>query len=182
MSAITIDNELVHYEVLGRGRPAILLHGWLGSWRYWVPAMQQLSMNFRAYALDFWGFGDSGKGSGRYGFDQQVKLLGLFIEELGIQKVALIGHGLGASVAVKYALINPDRVPRLMVVSPPLFRMAPTSIPLTMNVPGKQLPAGAPNANPVPDTESPTMVDKPDDLKDLQAEMERMASERWNSA
>jgi pimeloyl-ACP methyl ester carboxylesterase len=144
MSAITIDNELVHYEVLGRGRPVILLHGWLGSWRYWVPAMQQLSMKFRTYALDFWGFGDSGKGTGRYGFDQQVKLLEMFISELGIQKVALIGHGLGAAVATAYALKYPDRVPRLMVVSPPLFRMAPNSIPLTFNAPpAKQLPAGA---------------------------------------
>ena len=61
MSAITIENDLVHYEVLGRGRPVIFIHGWLGSWRYWVPTMQQLSVKYRTYALDLWGFGDSGK-------------------------------------------------------------------------------------------------------------------------
>ncbi|SRR5258706_11925765 len=66
MSAITIENDLVHYEVLGRGRPVIFVHGWLGSWRYWVPTMQQLSMKYRTYALDLWGFGDSGKGNNRY--------------------------------------------------------------------------------------------------------------------
>ncbi len=60
MSAITIENDLVHYEVLGRGRPVILVHGWLGSWRYWVPAMQQLSSKYRTYALDLWGFGGFG--------------------------------------------------------------------------------------------------------------------------
>ena len=183
MSAITIDNELVHYEVLGRGRPVILLHGWLGSWRYWVPAMQQLSMKFRTYALDFWGFGDSGKGTGRYGFEQQVSLLSLFIEELGIQKVALIGHGLGAAVAVNYAQTHPDRVPRVMAISPPLFRMAPTSVPLTANVPDKQLPAGnsqrpagssPAGEQPIADTEMPTMVDKPAKIRNLQTEMERM--------
>jgi CheY-like chemotaxis protein len=32
--------EIVHYEVLGRGRPLIFLHGWIGSWRYWIPSMQ----------------------------------------------------------------------------------------------------------------------------------------------
>ena len=43
MSALTLDGDLVHYEVLGRGgRPVILLHGWIGSWRYWIPVMQQL--------------------------------------------------------------------------------------------------------------------------------------------
>jgi pimeloyl-ACP methyl ester carboxylesterase len=141
MSAITIEDDLVHYEVLGRGRPVILLHSWLGSWRYWVPAMQQLSMKYRTYALDLWGFGDSGRDTKRYDFRSQVKLLEQFMEKLGITKAALIGHGLGASVVVRYALEYPDRVPRLMTVSPPLFRMAPLSNPLTFNVPPAQIPA-----------------------------------------
>jgi pimeloyl-ACP methyl ester carboxylesterase len=149
MSAITIEDDLVHYEVLGRGRPVILLHSWLGSWRYWVPAMQQLSMKYRTYALDLWGFGDSGRDTRRYDFRSQVKLLDQFMEKLGITKAALIGHGLGASISVRYALENADRVPRLMTVSPPLFRMAPTSSPLTFNTAKPQLPAHtAPAATP----------------------------------
>jgi hypothetical protein len=32
MSSITKNQGVVHYEALGRSRPAILLHGWLGSW------------------------------------------------------------------------------------------------------------------------------------------------------
>lgn len=135
MSALTIENDLVHYEVLGRGRPVILLHGWLGSWRYWVPAMQQLSMKYRTYALDLWGFGDSGKDSKRYHFAAQVALLDQFMEKMGITKAALVGHGLGAAVAARYAVQHADRVPRLMVVSPPLFRMAPPPNPLTSNPP-----------------------------------------------
>jgi pimeloyl-ACP methyl ester carboxylesterase len=148
MSAITIEDDLVHYEVLGRGRPVILLHSWLGSWRYWVPAMQQLSMKYRTYALDLWGFGDSGRDARRYDFRSQVKLLDQFMEKLGITKAALIGHGLGASISVRYALEYPDRVPRLMAVSPPLFRMAPTSSPLTFNMPKPQLPTPAAPATP----------------------------------
>ena len=135
MSAITIENDLVHYEVLGRGRPVILLHGWLGSWRYWVPAMRQLSMKYRTYALDLWGFGDSGRDPQRYSFESQVMLLHEFMEKLGITKAALVGHGLGASISARYAAQHPDRVPRLMVVSPPLFWMAPASRPLTANRP-----------------------------------------------
>ena len=80
MSAVTIENDLVHYEVLGRGRPVIFVHGWLGSWRYWVPTMQQLSVKYRTYALDLWGFGDSGKDVRRYEFKDQVLLLHEFME------------------------------------------------------------------------------------------------------
>ncbi len=155
MSAITIEDDLVHYEVLGRGRPVILLHSWLGSWRYWVPAMQQLSMKYRTYALDLWGFGDSGRDTKRYDFRSQVKLLDQFMEKLGITKAALIGHGLGASIIVRYALEYPDRVPRLMAVSPPLFRMAPPSSPLTFNTPKPQLPN--PAAPAVPAAPSPVV-------------------------
>jgi pimeloyl-ACP methyl ester carboxylesterase len=143
MSAITVENDLVHYEVLGRGRPVILLHGWLGSWRYWVPAMQQLSMKYRTYALDFWGFGDSGRDTRRYDFPSQVMLLDQFMEKMGISKAALVGHDLGAAVAARYAIQHPDRVPRLMVVSPPLFWMAPRPAPLTSDASAApQLPAG----------------------------------------
>lgn len=141
MSAITIDNDLVHYEVLGRGRPVILVHGWLGSWRYWVPAMRQLSMKYRTYALDLWGFGDSGKDPARYSFEAQVALLSLFMEKLGIGKAALVGHDLGASVVSNYAMRFPDRVPRLMTVCAPLFHMAPSGQPLTNNEPSPALPA-----------------------------------------
>ena len=61
MSAIILRDEIVHYDVLGRGRPLLFLHDWVGSWRYWIPTMQAASTSFRAYALDLWGFGDTAK-------------------------------------------------------------------------------------------------------------------------
>ncbi len=143
MSAITIENELVHYEVLGRGRPVILVHGWLGSWRYWVPAMRQLAGKYRTYAVDLWGFGDSGRNADFYKFDAEVKLLGEFMERLGIKKAALIGHDLGAAVAARYALKHPERVPKLMVIAPPLFHMVPTVRTLTQNPAPPALQAAA---------------------------------------
>src|SRR5271165_5708061 len=103
MSAITIDNSLVHYEVLGRGRPVILIHGWLGSWRYWIPTMQHLSTKYRVYSIDLWGFGDSQKIPGTYGLGSQVSLLAQFMEKMGITKTALVGHALGSAVAIEFA-------------------------------------------------------------------------------
>jgi 3-oxoadipate enol-lactonase len=120
MSAILIDSEILHYEVLGRGRPIIFLHGWIGSWRYWIPTMQAISMSFRTYSIDLWGFGDSAKVPGRYMIDQQVSLLERFMDGMGIGRVALVGHGLGAIVALLFAQSNPAVVDRLMAVSCPL--------------------------------------------------------------
>ncbi|MCS6836743.1 MAG: alpha/beta hydrolase [Anaerolineae bacterium] len=121
MSAITIDGDLVHYEKLGRGRPIVLIHGWLGSWRYWIPLMQQLHLKYSVYALDLMGFGDSAKNPQRYSLARQVELLTLFLDQLGIPKTALIGHGLGGMVAAEFALKSPDKVARLLLSSMPLF-------------------------------------------------------------
>lgn len=120
MSAIVLQNEVAHYEVLGRGRPVIFLHGWVGSWRYWIPAMQTVSVTFRAYALDFWGFGDTAKQPNRYLIGQQVSLLENFLKEMGIGKVALIGHGMGAVVGLIFTSLHTDQVDRLMAVSLPV--------------------------------------------------------------
>jgi len=119
MSAILLDGGIVHYEVIGRGRPIIFLHGWVGSWRYWVPAMQTVSTSFRAYALDMWGFGDTARDPERYGIDKQVALLDRFLQELGISKIAIVGHGLGALVGLLFTMRYPTVVDRIMTVELP---------------------------------------------------------------
>ena len=121
MSAITTGGNLVHYEVLGRGRPVILVHGWIGSWRYWIPTMQVLQIKYRVYALDLYGFGDSAKNPQRYSIEHQIALLDDFMQQLGIPKAAMIGHGLGALIVAEFARRYPDRVPRMLVASAPLF-------------------------------------------------------------
>jgi pimeloyl-ACP methyl ester carboxylesterase len=119
MSVVILQEEIVHYEVLGRGRPLVFLHGWVGSWRYWIPTMQAASISFRTYALDLWGFGDTSKIPDHYSLDQQVGLLESFLQEMGIGKIALIGHGLGAIVAFLFTYRNKRFVDRLMAISLP---------------------------------------------------------------
>jgi pimeloyl-ACP methyl ester carboxylesterase len=120
MSAIIIDGSMVHYEALGRGRPIIFLHGWVGSWRYWINAMQVASTSFRAYAIDLFGFGDTARDSLRYPLDSQANLINRFFEEMGIGKVALVGHDLGALVAFSYVKQFPKSVDRMMAINCPL--------------------------------------------------------------
>ncbi len=120
MSAILLDSSIVHYEVLGRGRPVIFLHGWVGSWRYWISSMQVASTSFRAYALDLWGFGETAHKDSDYSLDQQASLLERFLNEMGIGKIALVGHGLGALVGMTFAIRHPQNVDRMMAISCPL--------------------------------------------------------------
>jgi pimeloyl-ACP methyl ester carboxylesterase len=120
MSALIVNNEIVHYEAIGRGKPIIFLHGWLGSWRYWIPSMQEASSAYRAYAIDMWGFGDTAKVNERYDIREQVNLLNHFLYEMGIGKIALVGHDFGAMIALRYAQMFPDLVDRIMIIGYPM--------------------------------------------------------------
>jgi pimeloyl-ACP methyl ester carboxylesterase len=121
VSAIIIDNALIHYEALGRGKPLIFLHGWLGSWRYWMPTMEALSDRYRTYALDLWGFGDSDRNIQRYDMESYVNLLDQFMNQLGILRASLVGHSLGAAVAVLSSIRSAEHVDRVMAVSVPVM-------------------------------------------------------------
>jgi pimeloyl-ACP methyl ester carboxylesterase len=82
--------------------------------------MEDLSEQHRTYALDLWGFGDSEKSTNRHNVEEYVNLLKDFMGELGVAPTALVGHSLGATVAVKFAVANPHRVTKLMLVSLPV--------------------------------------------------------------
>ncbi|HQV63936.1 MAG TPA: alpha/beta hydrolase [Anaerolineales bacterium] len=120
MSSITTDQGIVHYEVYGRGRPVILLHGWLGSWGLWQETMAYLGAFYRTYALDFWGFGESGKKRETYAVSDFVSLVDQFMEQLGIVNAPLVGHSMGGTVSLSVAIKYPQRVSKVVVVGSPM--------------------------------------------------------------
>ena len=123
MSSIVTDQGTVHYEVHGRGRPVILLHGWINSWDVWRHTMIALTERgqFKVYALDFWGFGESAKDKAPpFRLDSYVQMVDQFMETLGILRAPVFGHSMGGTVALRLALERPSRVSRLGVVGSPI--------------------------------------------------------------
>ncbi|MEN8242144.1 MAG: alpha/beta hydrolase [Chloroflexota bacterium] len=120
MSTITTDQGIVHYEVFGRGRPVILLHGWLGSWGLWHKTMTGLHGQYRTYALDFWGFGESGKKRETYNISDFVGLVDQFMEQLGIVQAPMIGHSMGGTVSLAFTIKHPEKVSKVGVIGSPV--------------------------------------------------------------
>ena len=131
MSSITTDQGIVHYEVYGRGRPVILLHGWLGSWGLWQETMAYLGRYYRTYALDFWGFGESGKKRDTYAVQDFVSLVDQFMDRLGIVQAPLVGHSMGGTVSLSVALQYPHRVRKVVVIGSPIVGSS-LAIPLKL--------------------------------------------------
>lgn len=120
MSSIVTDQGIVHYETYGQGRPVVLLHGWLGSWGLWQRTMEELGRSHRTYALDFWGFGDSGKKRDTYAVSDFVSLVDQFMEQLGIESAPLVGHSMGGTVGLSVAVRYPRRAQKVVVVGSPI--------------------------------------------------------------
>jgi 3-oxoadipate enol-lactonase len=123
MSAIIISQRVTHYEVVGRGQPVIFLHSWLGSWRAWMPTMEAIADRYRAFALDFWGFGESAAAR-ESSLDAYAAQLLALIDTLGIQTPHLVGHGLGGVVAIRAASAYPERFSRIVVAGTPVIGSA----------------------------------------------------------
>lgn len=138
MSSITTDQGIVHYEVYGRGKPVILLHGWLGSWGLWQETMAYLGQFYRTYALDFWGFGESGKKRESYDVQDFVSLVDQFMDKLGIQTAPLVGHSMGGTVSLSVAIQYPQRVRKIVVVGSPITGSA---LSLLLKLFGRKVPA-----------------------------------------
>jgi pimeloyl-ACP methyl ester carboxylesterase len=120
VSSITTDQGIVHYEVYGRGKPVILLHGYQGSWGLWQQTMTYLGRFYRTYALDFWGFGESGTKRETYAVQDFVSLVNQFMEQLGISHAPLVGHSMGGTVSLSVAIKYPDRASKVIVVGSPI--------------------------------------------------------------
>lgn len=119
MPSLVTDRGVVHYETVGRGRPVVLLHCWLGSWNNWRASMELLSHSFRVHALDFWGFGESSAQS-RYEISDYVAMVDTFMEHMGIASAPVLGHSMGGSVSLCLALEHPRRVQRVTIIGSPV--------------------------------------------------------------
>lgn len=120
MTSLVTDQGIIHYEAYGRGRPVILLHGWMESWAVWRRVIEELGKEFRTYALDFWGFGNSAATDTGFSVSNYVEMVNQFIDRLGIVKAPLIGHSMGGTVALSTAMRYPEKIVKVVVIGSPI--------------------------------------------------------------
>ncbi|WP_043514922.1 MULTISPECIES: alpha/beta fold hydrolase [unclassified Actinoplanes] len=114
--------------------PMLLLHGLGDSSADWHPVLPDLVETHCVYAVDLRGHGDSAH-PGTYSFElMRDDVLG-FLDAAGIEKCVLVGHSMGAVVAVLLALRAPQRVTHLVledasVPRPGMLRRPPLPPPV----------------------------------------------------
>lgn len=113
---VHVNGHRIAYLDIGEGPPVILIHGLGGSMWQWEHQQAALSPNHRVITLDLLGSGLSDKPETSYTPERLLDFFRAFMDELGIQKAALIGNSMGAGLVIGMALTHPDRVTHLILI------------------------------------------------------------------
>lgn len=104
--------------------PVLLLHGFPSQSHSWTVIMPDLAnLGYHAIAPDWIGFGFSSrpeKNDFAYTPEAFIKALSDLIEELRLDKFHLVVQGFLGSVGIQYALQNPDKIERLIIINAPI--------------------------------------------------------------
>lgn len=103
----------------GTGPRVVFLHGLGATHRYWLQEPTVTVPASRVTFIDLLGFGDSPKPWFRHNIDRHLERLHVIIGPERDQ--TLVGHSLGAALALAYAARYPDRVGKLVLLSLPCF-------------------------------------------------------------
>src|SRR5690349_431005 len=101
--------------------PLVLLHGLALRWQDLWPLVLPLSAEWHLYAPDFRGHGKSGRAAAPtdYHYTDYVKDTVAFLREVVKEPAVLVGHSLGALIALGTAAAAPESVRALILLDPP---------------------------------------------------------------
>jgi len=101
------------------GRAVVLMHGKNFGGYYWHDVVESLAAaGYRVIVPDQIGWGKSSKPDIRYSFQLLAENTAHLLDTLGLQKVILVGHSTGGMLAVRFALMYPERVKQLVLEDP----------------------------------------------------------------
>ena len=110
---VELEGSRIHYLEAGEGPAVVLIHGFASSMDAWNTVIEPLSQHRRVIALDLKGFGYSDRAPGDYSPAAQARIVNALMEHVGAQTFEVVAHSWGASVALKLALQEPEKVDKL---------------------------------------------------------------------
>jgi pimeloyl-ACP methyl ester carboxylesterase len=134
---LEIDSVRLHVVERGEGPPVVLIHGNMVSQRDFEASglMGRLARNHRVIAFDRPGFGHSSRPRDRlWTPTAQAELLHAALAHLGVEQAVVVGHSMGAMVALALALDHPEDVRRLVLLGGYYYPTARVDALLTVPV------------------------------------------------
>ena len=117
MPLAEVNGVRLYYEVTGKGRPVVFVHGFGCGIRTWDPQVSALSRTHRVIAYDVRGHGlsDAPADAAAYSQATSVEDLRQLLDVLRVRRAAVAGLSMGGNIALNFALAHPTRVSALVV-------------------------------------------------------------------
>lgn len=115
---VHVDGRPVNVVEVGSGEPVVFVHGLGGNWTNWLEQLPVIGTGWRAIALDLPGFGHSPMPAAQISISGYAAAVTGAMDALGIPSATLVGNSMGGEISAELALASPERVSRMMLVSP----------------------------------------------------------------
>ena len=112
------DKDGTAYKAFGDA-PAtlIFIHGVGMCKEIWQPQVEHFSKNYRVITYDFLGHGQSLLKKDKLTLEDYISQLYNLVNEIGVSNFSIIGHSMGALIAVAFALRYPEKVDTLIPIN-----------------------------------------------------------------
>ena len=101
----------------GAGEPLVLIHGVGMNRAVWAPQLTYFAHHYRVIAYDVLGHGDSPRPPEQPKLTDLGQQLAALLDELAIERAHLVGHSMGALIALDFALRRPEQVRSLVALN-----------------------------------------------------------------
>ncbi|MHB1467993.1 MAG: alpha/beta fold hydrolase [Solirubrobacteraceae bacterium] len=115
---VALSGGPVNVIDVGSGPPVLFIHGLGGSWPNWLEQLPVLAEHRRAIALDLPGFGASPMSSEPISIEGYAQTVLELMDTLGVYSAPIVGNSMGGQITAEIALAAPERVERIVLVSP----------------------------------------------------------------
>lgn len=116
---LNVDGVRIHYRDEGAGPAVVLLHANFASLIGWDPWVEALKDGYRVIRFDMTSHGLTGPDpTGDYTLERTIELTERFVDALELERFTIGGTSLGGTVSIHYAARHPERVDRLILLSP----------------------------------------------------------------
>jgi pimeloyl-ACP methyl ester carboxylesterase len=115
---VILDGQPINVIELGEGPPLVFVHGLIERWTQWVEQLSTFADKHRVIAMDLPGFGDSPMPAEKISISGYARMIEKLLDVLQLSAAAFVGHSMGGFTSVELAINFPERVQRLVLISP----------------------------------------------------------------
>ena len=121
MSYITTNDKVrIHYEVEGKGKPLVMIHGWDQSAKAFCKNVPILAKKYQVITIDMRGHGESDKPTYGYRISRLAMDVKTVMDELNLKDAVILGWSMGCSVVWSYwDLFRTERISKIILVDEP---------------------------------------------------------------